>query len=519
MLALVTPGATACGEDGTETPTTVEPTPSPDPEPDPEPEPETFMKYHVAADGARDGDGSFDNPFPTINDALAVAEPGDTVFVRGGTYKEAVTFPKSGSEEHRIVLCAYKNEKPLISGEGMSWNGRSRNLVSISNVSHITMSGFEIASLCSDTSDKEPNGIVVEAGATDITLRGNHVHHIQNTAPRDNYPGAHAILIIGNTEKAVRRIVVEKNEVHDCVTGTSESVTINGYVDDFTICGNTIYNCSNIAIDAAGGYAANSNPQLNYARNGVICDNLLYGIQNSLGQLDGGYGAIAIYADGSRNITIERNRVFDCDRGIGIVSETDNFPTTGCIVRNNLVCYCLRTGIYMGGYLGYTGGGTQDCYILNNTLHENNRIDGAFGEIEGELRLTENCRNNQIKNNLVCTSRKEDLFVHKYTTTGSDNVFDNNHYSGPGCWMWENQDENPITDFDAWKQASGGDGLAIHETRPIFDFSPGIQADYSVNGTSAQNAGAVMGAYFVGETDLNGNPRIVNGKISIGAIQ
>ena len=521
ILALVAPGATACGEDGTDAPTSVDPspTPDPDPEPDPNPVPEEFMKYYVSADGTPNGDGSIDNPFATINGALAVAEAGDTVFVRGGTYRETVFFPKSGSDGHRIVLCAYGDEKPLISGEGMTWNGRSRNLVSISNVSHITMSGFEVASLCTDTSDKEPNGIVVDAGATDITLSNNHVHHIQNTAPRDNYPGAHAILIIGNTEKAVRRIVVERNEVHDCVTGTSESVTINGYVDDFTICGNTIYDCSNIAIDAAGGYAANSNPQLNYARNGVICDNLLYGIQNSLGQLEGGYGAIAIYADGSRNITIERNRVFDCDRGIGIVSETDNFPTTGCIVRNNLVCNCLRTGIYMGGYLGYTGGGTEECYILNNTLCANNRIEGAFGEIEGELRLTENCRNTQIKNNLVCTSRKEDLFVHKYTTTGYGNELDNNHYSGPGCWMWEHQNENPITDFDLWKQTSGSDGQAVYEADPIFDFVPGIESDYSVDGTSAQDAGAVMGTYFVGETDLNGNPRIVNGKISIGAIQ
>lgn len=522
-LSMLIPGAQACGDNGGTDTGTVEPgpdpKPDPDPDPDPDPEPEVFMKYYVAENGGGSVDGTIEHPFQSINEALAVAEPGDTVFVRGGTYREQVFFPKSGNDEHRIVLKAYEGETPVITGEGLTWNERSTQLVLISGVSHITLEGFEIANLYTDTAEKEVNGITVNAGATNISLLGNHVHHIQNTAPRDNYPGAHAIHIIGNTDKALRNIVVDGNEVHDCVTGTSESVTINGYVDDFTISNNTIYNCSNIAIDAAGGYAANSNPQLNYARNGVISGNVLYNIENSRGQLDGGFGAIAIYADGSRNITIERNRVFHCDRGIGIVSETDNFPTTGCIVRNNIVYDCWRTGIYMGGYLGYTGGGTEDCYVVNNTLYDNNRMEGAFGEIEGELRLTENCRNNRIANNLVVTTRPEDLFVHKYTATGSGNEFHNNLYSGPGSWMWENQDANAITDFEQWKATVGGDAEAIYKAEPMFDFAPEADAAFPIEGTEAKNNGKVLGIYFNGSTDFLGNPRIVDGAISIGAIQ
>ena len=80
------------------------------------------------------------------------------------------------------------------------------------------------------------------------------------------------------------------------------------YVDGFVIRNNTIYNGENIGIDAAGGYSGNPDPELNYARNGIIVGNHVYKLEHASGPL-GGYGAIGIYVDGARNITVERNRV------------------------------------------------------------------------------------------------------------------------------------------------------------------------------------------------------------------
>ena len=434
--------------------------------------------YYVATDGDDTSTGTLRRPFRTIARALAEAHAGDTVFVRGGTYREQVVFPASGRADARIVLKAYGDERPVISGEGIAVEGRTDMLL-IRGRSHITVEGLEIMALGTAEAGREANGIVVEAGSTDITLRGNHIHSIRNTAPRETYPSAHAILLIGNTEQAMQRITVESNRIHDCVTGTSEAVTINGYVDGFRIEGNEIFRCSNIAIDAAGGYAANRNPDLNYARNGVICRNVIYDIDNELGQLKGNCGAIAIYADGARDITIERNRIHRCDRGIGIVSETDAYPTLRCIVRNNIVTSCRRTGIYMGGYLDYTGGGTERCAILNNTLVGNNLRPGAFGETEGEFRLTENCRDNTIANNLVCTFTADDLFVHKYTATGGGNRFERNLYSGPAGWLWQQRDGEPLRSLEAWREASGGDDGAIYLARPIFEFEPELDSDFT----------------------------------------
>jgi hypothetical protein len=112
----------------------------------------------------------------------------------------------------------------------------------------------------------------------------------------------------------------------------------------------------------------------------------------------------------------------------------------------------------MGDYLNYTIAGTKNCAVLNNTLFQNNRVPGAFGEIEGELRLTEHCDSNVIKHNKVYAGPK-DVLVHKYTLTGSHNLIDHNSYFSIGQpqWIWNSTNGAPITDFQIWKKTSGQD--------------------------------------------------------------
>ena len=43
--------------------------------------------YYVASDGSDANPGWFESPFGTFNHAIAVAAPGDTIYVRGGTYR------------------------------------------------------------------------------------------------------------------------------------------------------------------------------------------------------------------------------------------------------------------------------------------------------------------------------------------------------------------------------------------------------------------------------------------------
>jgi hypothetical protein len=479
-------------------------------------EPPKQHVFYVSPTGNDAAAGTLQAPMRGINAALAKAAPGDTVIVREGRYYEKVSFPKPGRLEKMITLKAYAGERPVIDGTGMSVSGKEA-LVTIHNASYVQVEGFDICNFKSSAPGVSVNGIVADAGSSNIVIRRNRIYNIEhNVAPSDGR-SAHAIEIFGNTGTPMKNVLVEENEIHDCNTGYSENLTINGYVDGFVIRKNTIYNAENIGIDAAGGYAANTVPEYNYARNGLISENTLYNIDMTTGPVGPihGHGAIAIYVDGARKITVERNRIYDCDRGIGIVSENDAYPTSDCIVRNNIVTNTYRTGIYLGGYLGFTSGGTRNCYVVNNTLVGNNRERGAYGEIEGELRLTEQCFDNVIRNNLVVAG-PDDLFLHKYTNTGSGNTIDNNLYFSATAtgWIWNTTNGAPYTDFSAWKTASGADANSIHGPDPL------LMEDFRIPENSpAKNAGHVLPAEVLGMLDFSGKPRVVNNKVSIGAIQ
>ncbi|MFB6454078.1 right-handed parallel beta-helix repeat-containing protein [Chitinophaga sp. Hz27] len=475
---------------------------------------------YVAATGVDGAAGDIHHPLKTINVALGKARPGDSVILRGGTYNQLVVANVNGTITAPVTLSAMPGERVLIDGTGILTSA-AVSLLTISNAHFLTVNGLEFCNLRTATQGTEVNGITVNNGATAITLRNNRVYNIASELSPEQGRSGHGILLIGNTSEPLQQIIVENNEIHDTQTGYSENLTINGYVDGFIIRGNKIYNTENIGIDAAGGYAANPNPVLNYARNGLISDNELYNIDMTRGPIGSihGHGAIAIYVDGARNIIVERNKIHDADRGIGIVSENDAFPTSNCIVRNNFVYNCWRTGIYLGGYLGYTSGGTRDCYVVNNTLFMNNKVPGAFGEIEGELRLTEQCFNNIVRNNLVY-ARPVDVFLHKYTNTGRGNMVDNNWYytTGTPQWIWNSTNGNPYTDLISWQRASGMDAVSVYGQDPQLrnvDL-PDIHLKAS---SGAKSSGMLLPDSIVGALDIDGKPRISDSHLSIGAHQ
>ncbi|MCP8900954.1 right-handed parallel beta-helix repeat-containing protein [Gilvimarinus xylanilyticus] len=55
--------------------------------------------YHVAPDGKNQASGTVDDPFKSINAAAQKAQPGDTVLIHAGTYREWVNPPRGGNAE------------------------------------------------------------------------------------------------------------------------------------------------------------------------------------------------------------------------------------------------------------------------------------------------------------------------------------------------------------------------------------------------------------------------------------
>ena len=72
--------------------------------------------YYVSTQGADGNPGTLSAPFRTIQRGATAAEPGDTVVVRTGTYRESVRPSRSGTADAPITFQAYPGEEVTISG-------------------------------------------------------------------------------------------------------------------------------------------------------------------------------------------------------------------------------------------------------------------------------------------------------------------------------------------------------------------------------------------------------------------
>ena len=72
--------------------------------------------YYVDPNGSDSNSGSLDRPFGTLDRAIGLAMPGDTIYVRGGTYmlNHRLLIDKAGTAESPINLWAMPGETPIL---------------------------------------------------------------------------------------------------------------------------------------------------------------------------------------------------------------------------------------------------------------------------------------------------------------------------------------------------------------------------------------------------------------------
>ena len=85
--------------------------------------------YYVAPTGSNSNAGTITNPFLTITYAYTKAVAGDIIYLRAGTYREAVALvSKSGTYNKPITLTAYNGENAILSGldiKSLTWTPSS----------------------------------------------------------------------------------------------------------------------------------------------------------------------------------------------------------------------------------------------------------------------------------------------------------------------------------------------------------------------------------------------------------
>jgi len=469
---------------------------------------------YVAQPGSDAADGSLNTPWATIQHAVNLLNPGDTLCVRAGVYNETVGITRSGMQAAPIVVRAEPGEAAVVDGTGLGVPGHQWGLITLSDASYVTISGFELRNYKRNTSADVPIGLYVTGAGSGLRVIGNHIHDIANSAS-GCAANAFGLKVDGTrAPQSIDGIVIAGNEIDHLVLGCSESFSLDGNVQNFTISGNSVHDTNNIGIGAIGFEGVAPDPAYDQARDGTIVGNTVYNITSFGNPAYGNqYAADGIYIDGGTRITIERNRIHHVDLGIELASEHATRTTSHVLARNNLVYFGNSSGISLGGYDAGVGG-TDQCTVINNTLFENDSKNTGSGELQIQYHATANT----IENNIL-QAGASGVLLYAYTgDTAAPAMLDHNVYfssasAGALSWTWKGNDYPTL---DAFRAASAQDAQSNYATPLFLD---ALAPDLRVAPASPAVGGGVnAGASVVGASDFAGSPRVI-GTIDVGAYE
>ncbi len=76
----------------------------------------TAAEFFVSPTGDDENPGTKANPFATIQAGVNRLQAGDALVIREGVYREAVTFPESGTQGSPITVKAFAGERVVVTG-------------------------------------------------------------------------------------------------------------------------------------------------------------------------------------------------------------------------------------------------------------------------------------------------------------------------------------------------------------------------------------------------------------------
>lgn len=457
--------------------------------------------YYVATNGVDNPEnGSISSPFLTIQYGSNQLLPGDSLIIKGGIYSESVFLNNSGTVGMPITLMAFLNETPIIDGTGLS----ESELLIISSKDHVTIDGLTLQNKYGQNS----KGIYIVGECDNISIKNCEIKNIGWTTNTEADPysvdptgQAHGLLVNGRSSTGITNVSITDCQIHDIITGNSEALTLVGNVSGFEIAYIEVYDTKNIGIDIAGHYTwavdSGVDPALNQSRQGSIHHCIVYN-NRRFSNFDAPPG---IYSDGSKDIIIYNNVVYNNGNGLSVGCENANFTASNITVVNNLVYNNDNQGIYFGS----NASNITDCILKNNTFVEN----GTNGIFYSEISL-QNSSDCLITQNILIPRVTSNYAISIFGYSVSNLTVDNNlayRYGG---------DLSNIFIPGSPAQFIDTNSILVN---PSFTDSLISQLDINLK----QNSIAIDKGLSLYETyqtlDINDNYRTVNGKMDLGAAE
>lgn len=430
----------------------------------------------VSTEGSDDSLGTFESPLKTIQRAIDLANPGTTVFIRGGIYYEKLEFNTEGSLlGGYITLRPYANETVTLDGSKTDGS----DMIFVLGKSYIKILDITIANNVNTYS----TGIHLRDGASHILISGIDMYNISTSNPLGSSERGEANPIISLSsywDKPNKDITIIDNHIHDNHVGRSEAITITQNTDGFIIKNNLIHDISNIGIDVAGHYGHfHGNSSYNQARNGIISGNVIYNCHSSYGE----GAASGIYVDGGRDVVVSDNTVYSNDYGISVSCESTGNFASNIIITDNTVYDNDKSGITVGGNEHI--GKVINSKILGNVVFSNNKSEKSY---HGELTINYTEDSIDILNNIFYQTSgiftDTDMYspVIQYRYNNPKINMDHNIYlydtSSDNLVFWVGNDK--VIGLNSFRKITGFD-LGSVSSLPTFELSHHSKLYYTPN--------------------------------------
>lgn len=285
-------------------------------------------KGNVGGKGCNDTwPGTLSQPLCTVNAGLALAQPGEGIFLRAATYPN-FTVTRSGTSSAYITISSYNGEKAVVSG--------GSDTVQLKGVSYVRIYGLEVK------------------GAT-----GSYGAGIRATQSSGKFPSYN---------------IIENNIVHDNVGNNTIGILIeNGSYNK--VVNNKVYN------NYLSGIQVLSHSSVSPIG---ITGNEVTGNESYNNTLGGGNtDGIKLEGAGTKNTLVMNNIVYgNADDGI------DTWNTSNNIVVGNVAYGQTGSGDGNGFKLG--GGGTGGYNIVKQNIAYGNKRNGFDSNGTGGNRFYNN---------------------------------------------------------------------------------------------------------------------------------
>ncbi len=449
------------------------------------------------------GDGSLNSPY-SLQEALDEVQKGQTLYLRGGTYTpssyDGYFVNAKGDSQNYVTIRNYPNETPIITNP--TTKSESYAFQFDAGCQYIVFEGIEIYNVTA----KSAHGIAMWGnGQNHLILRNLTIHEIKTTSSNpqsDTNSGANGILLFGEQSNPISHVIIANNELYDNVTGWAETLSVTANCEYVYVIENEVHDITNIGIDFYGNAGYCSTASLDQPRFCIASGNVIYNSFCDYADCAG------LYVDGSRDIILQQNLIYNCQFGIEVGSEEKqtSYPVKNILVRNNIVKNNSMCGIRVGGYETSSTGVVYSTKFINNTLYNNTTSNESWA---GEIVIAK-VDGISFINNLVYGAEGNALVRTDFSSNYSKNItfYNNYFFAGNNTNNYKfNMFEDSQTGVSAFNSLLNATTITGATTLDN-DLRPSMQSVVANAGT-ATNCG-----YY----DFYLNQR-VNGVVEIGAVE